>query len=241
MSDTILFSIDEKPCTAQKGQTIVQAAKDNGVYIPVLCFFEGIKAAGTCRICTVMVNGRPMAACTTPVANNMKVANNTPQLRQMRESIVEMLFVEGNHFCPSCEKSGQCDLQALAYRYRMMAPRFEYEFSQRTLDASPSKLILERNRCICCKRCVNGIRTEEGKNLFGISNRGNKTLINIDPALATCVSDDVARKSMEICPVGALIRKEQGFTVPIGIRKYDKNPIGSEIESNASALGREHS
>jgi len=240
MSKTIPFTIDAKECLAEEGQTITQAANDNGVYIPVLCFFPGIKAAGTCRICTVMVNGRPMAACTTMVAKAMKIENKTPHLEEMRKSIIEMLFVEGNHFCPSCEKSGQCDLQALAYRYQMMAPRFEYEFSQREIDATPPKLMLERNRCVVCKRCVNGIITESGKNLFALSNRGNKVLINIDHSLADEITDELARKAMEVCPVGAIIYKEKGFAIPIGQRKYDRAPIGSDIESRAALKGGSH-
>jgi len=226
MSDTVKFTIDGKECTGAKGQTIVEAAKDNGVYIPTLCLFEGVAPTGTCRICTVKVNGRPMAACTTPVAEGQRVENDTPELAEIRKEIIEMLFVEGNHFCPSCEKSGSCELQALAYRFQMMAPRYEYEFSRRELDATPPKLLLERNRCILCKRCVKSIRTADGKALFAFSNRGNKATIEIDDELASQMTDELAQTAMDTCPVGAIIRKEKGFDTPIGKRKYDKKPIG---------------
>lgn len=231
MSDTIKFTIDGKECTGTKGQTIVEAAKQNGVYIPVLCFFEGLSPTGTCRICTVNVNNRPMAACTTPVAEGMVVENDTPELNEMRKTVIEMLFVEGNHFCPACEKSGDCQLQALAYRYTMMAPRFEYEFSKRELDATPPKLMIERNRCILCKRCVKGLFTEDGKALFAFSNRGNKALINIDDKLAGAMTDELAQKAMDMCPVGAIIRKGKGFSTPIGQHKYDTQPIGTDIKA----------
>ncbi|MBD3243116.1 MAG: 2Fe-2S iron-sulfur cluster binding domain-containing protein [Chitinivibrionales bacterium] len=231
MSDTVKFTIDGKECTGRKGQTIVQAAKDNGVYIPVLCFFDGISPTGTCRVCTVKVNGRPMAACTTPVAEGLTIENETPELNEMRKTIIEMLFVEGNHFCPACEKSGSCDLQALAYRFQMMAPRFEYEFSKRELDATPPKLLIERNRCILCKRCVKGIFTKDGKALFAFSNRGNKAVINIDDTLAQEMTEELAQQAMDICPVGAIIRKGKGFDTPIGKRKYDTQPIGSDVSA----------
>ena len=104
MSD-IKFTIDGKECTAKNGQTIVEAAKDNHIYIPVLCHFEGLKPAGTCRICTVKVGGRFMAACTTPVTAGMTVENNTPDIQELRKQIIEMLFVEGNHMCPVCERA----------------------------------------------------------------------------------------------------------------------------------------
>jgi [NiFe] hydrogenase diaphorase moiety small subunit len=229
MSDTVRLKIDGKSIPGVKGQTILEAAAKAGVYIPTLCYFSGIAPTGTCRVCTVKVNGRPMAACTTPVAEGQEVENDTPELTAMRTTIIEMLFVEGNHFCPSCERSGSCDLQALAYRFGMTAPRFQYEFSRRELDATPPKLIIERNRCVLCKRCVKGIVTEDGKALFAFSKRGNRALINIDDALAATVSDEVADRAASICPVGAIIRKGTGFRVPMGKRVYDKKPIGSAV------------
>jgi [NiFe] hydrogenase diaphorase moiety small subunit len=229
MSD-IKFTIDGKECTAKNGQTIVEAAKDNGVYIPVLCHFDGLKPAGTCRICTVKVGGRFMAACTTPVAAGMLVESMTPEIEDMRKSIIEMLFVEGNHMCPVCEKSGNCELQALGYRYQMMVPRFPYLWPTRPVIAGTPKLYLDRNRCVQCLRCVRDIVTSDGKHVFGVTERGNKTIINIDIALAATLSEDMAMKAMKQCPVGCIIRKEIGYKVPIGQRIYDTKPIGSQIE-----------
>ncbi|MBD3344443.1 MAG: 2Fe-2S iron-sulfur cluster binding domain-containing protein [Chitinivibrionales bacterium] len=233
MSDTLTFTIDGKECTARPGQNIVDAAKENGVYIPILCHFEGLTPAGTCRICTVKVNGKCMAACTTEVAEGMAVENETPEINDMRKVILEMLLVEGNHFCPACEKSGDCELQAMAYRYKIMAPRFKFTFKPRKLDASNSKLILERNRCIFCKRCIRGVLTEDGKHVFAFTKRGSEIDINIDKELAAKITDEMAQEAMDMCPVGSIIRKEQGFAKPIGARKYDSKPIGSDVESKA--------
>ena len=158
----IRFTIDGQECLAERGQTIVDAAKANGVYIPVLCNYEGLKPVGSCRICTVRVAGRYMAACTQPVTEGMAVENTAPDLEDMRKSLIEMLFVEGNHFCPSCEKSGNCELQALGYRYKMMVPRFPYLWPGRALLAGSPLLMLERNRCVQCLRCVRGI-TGQGR------------------------------------------------------------------------------
>jgi [NiFe] hydrogenase diaphorase moiety small subunit len=228
MSD-IQFTIDGKECTAGKGQTIVDAARENGVYIPTLCNYQGLKPAGTCRMCSVKVGGRTMAACTTPAAPGMVVESNTPEIEDMRKAIVEMLFVEGNHMCPTCEKSGNCELQALGYRYLMMAPRFPYLWPVREVDASSPKIYLDRNRCVQCLRCVRGIATADGKHVFGLVKRGNKTIIDIDGELAAGLSEEQAKKAMDQCPVGAILRKEVGFTVPIGKRKYDSKPIGSSL------------
>ena len=229
MSD-IRFTIDGKECLAKPGQTIVEAAKANGVYIPVLCHYEGLKPVGACRICTVRAGGRFMAACTQPVAEGLAVENTAPDLEDMRKAIVEMLFVEGNHFCPSCEKSGNCELQALAYRYRMAVPRFPYLWPRRELDASAPRLMLERNRCVQCQRCVRAVRAKDGRKVFALVDRGGRVTIDMDAKLAARLSEAEARKAMDICPVGAILRKETGFAVPIGKRKYDAAPIGSEIE-----------
>jgi [NiFe] hydrogenase diaphorase moiety small subunit len=230
MSDHITFTIDGKECRGAKGQTIVEAARDNGVYIPVLCHYDGLKPAGACRICTVRVGGRTMAACTTPIAPNIVVQSNIPELEDMRKAIVEMLFVEGNHMCPTCEKSGNCELQALGYRYAMLAPRFPYLWPVRQIDASAPKLYIDTNRCVQCLRCARGVLAPDGRRIFGLVRRGERTVISADPELAAVMTDEQARKAMDLCPVGALLRKEVGFAVPVGRRKYDTRPIGSEIE-----------
>jgi [NiFe] hydrogenase diaphorase moiety small subunit len=228
MSD-IHFTIDGKPCVARPGQTIVEAANANGVWIPVLCRYEGLKPAGSCRICTVRVAGRFMAACTQPVTEGMAVENEVPDLEDMRKALVEMLFVEGNHFCPSCEKSGNCELQALGYRYRLTAPRFPYLWPGRAIDAGSPFLMLEHNRCIQCRRCVQAVKAKDGRKVFAAVERGGRVSIEVDGKLAAKLSEEEARKAMELCPVGAILKKRTGFAVPIGKRKYDHEPIGSEV------------
>ncbi len=230
MSEKVKFTIDGKEYEAEKGQLLVDAAADNGVYIPVLCHWRDVIPSGSCRICTVKVNGRFMASCTTPVEDSCVVENNTPELQDIRKAIVEMLFVEGNHFCPACEKSGDCDLQGLGYRYQMMVPRFPYAFERRELDATSPKIFLEKNRCIFCKRCVRMIKDENGRSYFALTGRGKDLKISMDKELAENMSEENAQKAMEICPVGAILRKEVGFVHAIGTRKYDKDPIGTDIE-----------
>lgn len=232
MSTLVKFKIDGVECMAEQGIYIVEAARENGVYIPTLCNIQGVKPRGSCRICSVIVNGRPMSACTTPVASGMEIENDTDEINEIRKAIIEALFVEGNHFCPSCEKSGNCELQALAYRFKMMVPRFPYLFPQRTVDASNPKIIKDHNRCILCKRCIRAIKTEDGKNVFAFKKRGIKLEINVDPELGDKFTDELAQKAIDICPVGAILPREKGYEIPIGQRKYDKEVIGSDIEKN---------
>jgi [NiFe] hydrogenase diaphorase moiety small subunit len=230
MSQIIKFKIDGIECMAQKGEYIVEAARKNGIFIPTLCNITGVKPRGACRICNVKVNGKLMTACTTPVMEGMTIENKTVEIEDLRRAILELMFIEGNHFCPACEKSGNCDLQALAYRYKMMVPRFQFQFNQREIEASHPKLIKDHNRCILCKRCIRAIKDEKGRSLFAFSKRGYKLGIKIDTKLSKDMSDDMAQKAADICPVGALLLKEEGFKTPIGKRKYDLNPIGSDVE-----------
>jgi [NiFe] hydrogenase diaphorase moiety small subunit len=231
MNQIVKVNIDGKECIAQKGQYLVEVAKENGIYIPTLCNVQGVPPKGACRICTVKVNGKLMTSCTTPVVEGMQVDSKSKELEDLRKSIVELLFVEGNHLCPSCEKSGNCELQALAYRYKMMVPRFPFLFPKREVDGSNPKIIKDHNRCILCKRCIRIIKDDQGRSIYAFKKRGHKVEINVDPDLASELTDELAQKSMDICPVGAILVREKGFDVPIGQRKYDSTPIGSEIET----------
>lgn len=231
MNQSIKFNLDGKIVLAQKGQTIAEAAKDNGVYIPTLCNLPGLKPKGCCRICTVKLNSRFLTACTTPVVDGMEIQNNTEEINDIRKSIIELLFVSGNHFCPSCEKSGNCELQALAYRFQVMAPRFPFLFPQKGIDASSPRIIKEQNRCIACKRCIHTISDEKGRGYFAYHKRGYALEVVLDKEMARSMPDDLALLAMENCPVGSIIYKGKGYAEPIGTRKYDKLPIGSEIEA----------
>jgi [NiFe] hydrogenase diaphorase moiety small subunit len=223
--------IDGKEYLATVGSYLIDVARSNGIFIPTLCNIPGFKPRGACRMCTVTVNGRMMTACTTPVSEGMDVKTETAELHDLRKAIIELMYTEGNHFCPSCEKSGMCELQALAYRYRMMAPRFPYTYPKRIVEAKNPLLIKDHNRCILCKRCIRAIKDEQGRSYFAFRRRGHKVEVRIDPELGSSITEEIAQRAMEICPVGALIKKEVGFKVPIGKRKYDTIPIGTEIEN----------
>jgi len=232
MSDKITFTIDGVEIEAEKGQTILKAAENAGIYIPRLCAFEGLEAHGSCRVCTVLVNGRPQAACTQPVAPGIVVENETPKVLNVRKRIIEMLFVEGNHFCMFCEKSGNCELQAMAYRYGITAPTLPYFFPKRDLDMSHPDIFIDRNRCILCGRCVRASKDLDGKNVFQFVGRGidKRVAVNAEARLEdTDIS--LTDKAVDVCPVGALLKKRVGYKVPVGQRLYDHKPIGSEIES----------
>jgi len=236
MSDAIHLTIDGRALEARPGNTILEAADAAGVYIPRLCHQPELHPFGACRVCTVIANGRPQPACTTPIAEGMAVENDTEDLRRHRRSLIEMLFVEGNHYCMFCEKSGNCELQALGYRLGMIAPSYPYQFPDRDVDASHPDVLIDRNRCILCARCVRASRDVDGKRVFEFVGRGRNKKVWVDAkAKLSDTNLDAADKAVDLCPVGAIIRKRTGYRVPIGRRKYDHEPIGSEIERRAGA------
>lgn len=232
MTDKIMFTIDGKEIEAKSGQTILEAAEDNGIYIPRLCAQKDLTPHGSCRICTVRVNGRPQAACTQPVAPGMDVENDTEEMKAHRVNIVDMLFVEGNHYCMFCEKSGNCELQAMAYRLGIAAPGHDYLFPVKELDGSHPEIFIDRNRCILCGRCVRASKELDNKNVFQFVGRGikKKIAVNASENLSDTDLTGVDRAATS-CPVGAILRKKVGFTIPIGERLYDNKPIGSHIEA----------
>jgi [NiFe] hydrogenase diaphorase moiety small subunit len=232
MSDTITFIIDDVEVTAKKGQTIMQAADAAGIYIPRLCAFEGLVPHGSCRVCTVLVNGRPQAACTQPAAPGIVVENNSEKIIAIRKRIVEMLFAEGNHFCMFCEKSGNCELQAVAYRLGIFATTLPFQFPKRDVDATHPDVLIDRNRCILCGRCVRASRDLDGKHVFDFVGRGHEKKVAINAAARLADTDlNITDKAVSVCPVGAILRKRVGYKIPVGDRIYDHQPIGSDIEA----------
>ncbi len=227
----IALMIDGHRIEADPGQTILEAAEGAGVYIPRLCWMKELTPAGSCRVCTVRAGGRPVSACTQPVAPGMIVENDTEELRRLRRNLIDMLFVEGNHFCMFCEKSGDCELQALAYRFGITAPKYPFIFPQRELDATHPDVFIDRNRCILCSRCVRASDELDGKQAFNFVGRGRDKRLAVDAQEGLGATDvEVTDEAVAACPVGCLLEKRTGYAVPVGRRRFDTQPIGSEIE-----------
>jgi len=221
------FSLDGTSIPFSPGQTILQAAMDASHYVPHLCFHPDFKPHGSCKVCSVRVNGRMMASCTTPAAEGMKVESDTEEVIDQRLALVQMLFVEGNHFCPSCELSGRCKLQATAYELEMTSPHYDHFFPDRAVDASHPDYLLDFNRCILCSLCVRASRDVDHKDVFGLAGRGIGTRLIVN-SVSGQLGDSAftaTDKAAHVCPVGAILPKQRGFDVPIGRRTFDIAPI----------------
>ena len=227
MTQTGMIKIDGRTITFEQGDTIIDAALRAGEYIPHLCHNPEFHPHGSCRVCIVEVNGRQASACTLQAADGMEVINKSESIMEERRNLLQMLFVEGNHICPGCEKSGACQLQAVAYFTNMLSPHYTHFFPRRTLDASHPDTVIDFDRCILCELCVRASHDVDHKNVFAISGRGiNSRLIVNSPGGILGNSDFAATdKAAHVCPVGAILPKHRGYDQPIGRRLYDKQPV----------------
>lgn len=228
--DDIQFVLDGRTIAARPGQTILKAAEAAGVYIPRLCAYKDLVPHGSCRVCSVRVNGRIQAACVQTVADGAVVESETEELREFRRNVIDMLFVEGNHYCMFCEKSGLCELQALAYRFGITAPKYPLLNPERDVDMSHPDVYLDHNRCILCGRCVRVSQDLDHKNVFQFVNRGHQKRLQVNGEALASTDLRVTDAVVASCPVGALMKKRVGYAVPVGERPYDHQPIGSEVE-----------
>ncbi|WP_240008462.1 2Fe-2S iron-sulfur cluster-binding protein [Pseudaquidulcibacter saccharophilus] len=229
------FTLDGQIVQFTPGQTILEAALDAGLYIPHLCFNPELKPHGSCKLCTVIVNGRSGSACTIKAMPGQEVQSSTPELDGRRRLQLQMIFVEGNHFCPGCEKSGNCKLQAVAYDLEMLNPHFPHFFPERPIDASHPDVMIDFNRCILCEQCVQTSRDVDGKNIFALAGRGMKSHLVINSPSGKLGDTDFALtdKAAHVCPVGAILEKRVGYAKPIGERKYDEQTIREQIAADA--------
>ena len=226
------FRLDGAEVPFEEGDTLIEAAARAGRYVPHLCWHPGLGPSGACRLCTVKVDGRQAAACTTRAAVGQVVENRTAELDGRRRLLLQMLFVEGNHFCPSCEKSGDCLLQATAYEMEMHGPQWEEFYPHRPVDASHPTMWLDLNRCILCKLCVRASHEKDGKDVFAIGGHGIGAHLIVNSPTgrlgdSTLAADDFAAG---VCPVGAILPKRRGFAVPVGKRRFDVAPVSAQGE-----------
>jgi len=224
--DNILM-IDGVPVKFEPGQSVLEAALANGIFMPHLCWHPDYGAHGSCKLCTIVVNGRNGSACTIKAMPGQEVFSSTPELGERRRTLLQMLFVEGNHFCPGCEKSGDCKLQAHAYEEEMLNPRFNQFYPNRPLDGSHPDILLDLNRCIMCELCVRASRDVDGKSVFGLSGRGRSShiVVNSPSGKLGDTNISVNDRAVHVCPVGAILVKRVGFAIPIGQRTFDNAPI----------------
>lgn len=211
MSDKIVLMMDRRYIEAQAGETLLLAARRNNIFIPTLCFLEGLSGVGACRLCLVEIKGsnRLQPACLTKAAQGMEVVTNSPRLQHHRRMILDLIFSERNHICAVCVSNGHCELQELAQKLGMTHVSLSYRYPKLPVDSSHDQFRADHNRCILCGRCVRVCEEIEGAHTWDFGGRGIDSRVVTDFAQpwgdsATCTS---CSKCVHVCPTGALSQK----------------------------------
>lgn len=211
MSRGITIRIDGEFVSATEGQSILEAARASGKYIPALCYMDGLTAVGACRLCMVEVSGvnRLVPSCTTPATDRMSLATNSQKLQQYRKMALEMLFAERNHICAVCVSNSHCELQNLAVKLGVNSVRYPYSYPNLPVDASHPRFVLDHNRCILCTRCVRVCREIEGANVWEVRSRGihSKVVCELNRPWGESQNCTNCGKCVQVCPTGALAEK----------------------------------
>jgi NADH-quinone oxidoreductase subunit G len=215
--DTVTLTIDGRQVTAEKGKTVLQAAIESGIKIPYYCYHPGLGIDGSCRVCIVKIEKMPklQTSCSSPVAEGMVVSTGAPDVVEARAAVLEFLLINHPLDCPVCDKGGECPLQDFAYSFgpnesRMEFPRrvFDGEGVRADVDFGPT-LMLNRNRCILCTRCIRFMREIDTDAQIGIADRGYGSEIATfrDEGVHSLLSGNL----MDVCPVGAITTKDYRF------------------------------
>jgi len=204
MSD-IKLKIDGKNVTVTKGTNIFMAAKNNGIYIPGLCYHPKLTQYGGCRLCMVEVTERGRTrhrfSCAQPVSEGMSVKTKTSETDKYTKSVMEYLLAHHPLDCPTCDKSGECGLQDITHDLKLSAGRFKTARLDDPMKRDNPLLEYNTNRCILCGRCVKVCKEIEGAGAIDYQNRGFKTVIGT--AFDKPLDCTFCGGCVSVCPTGS--------------------------------------
>lgn len=208
----IKITIDDAPGMAQDSMTILEAARQRGIYIPTLCYCADLPPVGACRICVVEVTGSRtlVAACHTPVAEGMVVHTHSPAVLETRRVILKLLLASHCGTCYMCSKANLCELRHLAAELDVGLPDFEPKRRYYPIEDVSPYLVRDLSKCILCRRCVRACAQIAGRNFFAVGYRGfhSKVVVDFDKPINmdACRDCDVC---VSLCPTGALSKPRQ--------------------------------
>jgi predicted molibdopterin-dependent oxidoreductase YjgC len=196
------LTIDGKEIETSEGKTILDAARDNGIYIPTLCFHENLLPLGSCRICLVEVDGyaNPMVSCATAAQEGMSIRTQSDKLFAMRQDYLKLILAYHPLDCPICDAGGECDLQDLVFEHRIEKADFAVHRDTKVESYATPLIKYWENRCVLCLRCIHACREVSGRGVLDLVETG------IDARMAptnprSCIS---CGECLFVCPVGAL-------------------------------------
>ncbi len=214
METKVNVTIDGKEISANPGQTILEVATNNGIFIPTLCHYQNTTNVGACRVCMVEVeNARSLvASCCMPITPGMVVRTDTKVVREAQKMVIELLWSSGDHNCLTCEQNGQCELQNLVYWLKIEKPRFEIETPGYQMEENNTMISRDLNKCILCGRCVRACNEIQVNEVLDFANRGSHSKVgpafDADYINSNCV---FCGECLQVCPTGAITYKMAKF------------------------------
>ena len=198
----VKLTIDGKIVETGEGRTILEAARENGIFIPTMCYHANLLSIGSCRICVVEVDGyaNPMISCATVCQEGMSVRTRSEKLFSMRQEYLKMLLAYHPLDCPICDAGGECDLQDLVFSHKIERADLTV-VRQKKIEGYATPLIKYfENRCVLCLRCIHACREVSGRSVLDLVETG------IDARMAPTNSKDCIScgECLFVCPVGAL-------------------------------------
>ena len=209
--EIINFKIDGIDAKAKKGTTILEAARQNGIDIPTLCFLKDINEVGDCRMCIVEVEGRKgfATSCIQKVEEGMVIKTHSPEVLEARKAILELILSNHHKDCLTCTRSGNCELQNLCIQFNIQKINYEGEMTEHKIDDKSPAIVRDFNKCILCRRCVATCKNVQEIGAIDCINRGFNSCIS---TTYDCSLNDVdctfCGQCIESCPTGALKEKE---------------------------------
>jgi bidirectional [NiFe] hydrogenase diaphorase subunit len=220
----VLIIMNRRYLDAEEGETLLETARRNGIFIPTLCHLDGLSSVGSCRLCLVEVKGNPrlLPACLTKAAEGMEVLTNSPRLERYRRMIVELLFSERNHVCSVCVSNGHCDLQTLAQQLGVTHVTLPYRYPPLRVDASHPRFVQDDNRCVLCTRCVRVCDEIEGAHTWDVMGRGvdSRVITDLDEPWGQSQTCTGCSKCVHVCPTGALTEKGKSVAEMVKRRQF---------------------
>ena len=232
--------IDDTSVTVPEGTTIMQAADTIGVHIPRLCYLPNLSLEGACRICIVEVEGSKnyLASCATKVTEGMKVKTNSPEIRQARRDLVELILDNHPLECQTCDRDGQCELQNLAYTLGVRERLFAGKRKTYEIDDSSYSVVRNPEKCILCRRCIRICSEVQGVYNLNQMYRGFNTVVG--PAYLDPMQDSVCincGQCINVCPTAAFIEQDSTEAVWTALADPKKTVIVQVAPSIRAAIG----
>ena len=218
------LTIDGKQISVQENTTIMEAAAQNGIHIPKLCYLKDINEIAACRVCVVELEGKEklITSCNNPAEDGMVIYTNSPKVRKHRKTTVELILSQHDCRCVTCARSGNCSLQKTANDLNILQIPYKQTLEHQKWNQS-FPLIRDSAKCIKCMRCVQICEKVQGLGVWDVEGTGSRTTVNVSRLRSIEEADcALCGQCITHCPVGALRERDDTETVWDAIADPDK-------------------